>query len=91
LLFGYKPVHGLVDAYRKALDRDALASCPENGPLAVSHVTNGTPRRYDFIYVPVSWNVIEVSYDMDRAKSAGSDHAVVTAQVEIPTHHTSMT
>lgn len=83
LLFGPKPVHGLVDAWRKLLSAESLAALPVDGPLATSHVANGRPCRYDCIYVPPAWRVVEMLHDMKRATDAGSDHALVTARVEI--------
>lgn len=83
LLFGPTPVHGLVDAWRKSLSIEAWAALPNDGPLAVSHFANGRPCRYDFIYVPSSWDVVEMSCDMQRATDAGSDHALVVARVGI--------
>jgi endonuclease/exonuclease/phosphatase family metal-dependent hydrolase len=91
-LLGEERIHDLRDAYR-----DYLMSNPDlfetivqdrpEGPLAVSHMTgkgrNPTERRYDFIFITPGIRVKKVEYLFEEACAAGSDHALVYAQLEI--------
>lgn len=58
------------------------------GPLAISHRSGktrqhpGNPRRYDHIYATrTDFRVDHVEYLYDQACAAGSDHAVVIADL----------
>ena len=57
-----------------------------DGPLAVSYIRGNkrkyTPSRYDFIYATKDIGVINVKYLYDEAIEAGSDHALVLAELE---------
>lgn len=88
LLLGSSPGHQLRDALRLFLaDRPEVMSaiCAERprGPLATSHFRGRgktrTACRYDFIYVTQDFDVENVSYLMEEAIKAGSDHALVAA------------
>ena len=81
-LFGSSPVHPLKDAWRAYLG-DAVREKPVRGPLAVSYRSQKNARRYDHIHVPQYWRVLDMAYDYDGAIEAGSDHALVTATVEV--------
>lgn len=92
VLLGSAREHGLRDVYRDWLERDPerLASVQHerpDGPLAVSHVrgrgNNSTPCRYDHILASPDFDVLDVTYDFDRAIEAGSDHALVTAHLRL--------
>lgn len=82
LLFGPTPMHDLKDAWRAYLGT-RVSELPAEGPLAVSHRTRGTDRRYDHVYIPKSWTVTHMEYAYETATRAGSDHALVTARVEV--------
>jgi endonuclease/exonuclease/phosphatase family metal-dependent hydrolase len=91
-LLGEQRIHDLRDAFR-----DYLMSKPDlfetikqsrpKGPLDVSHITGkgrrGTRRRYDFIFVTPDIRVKSVEYLFDEACAAGSDHALVKAELEV--------
>ncbi len=81
LLFGPSPAHRLRDAWRVHLGKD-IAALPDEGPLALSYRTGKTARRYDHIFVPHLWQVLEMTYDYDSALAAGSDHALLSATVD---------
>ena len=92
ILLGEQKIHDLRDAFR-----DYLMSNPDlfetikqkwpKGPLALSHITgkgtNPKERRYDFIFVTPDISVKKVEYIFDKACAAGSDHALVYAQLEV--------
>lgn len=90
--FGGHPVHDLDDAFRRWLDDhpDQLAAIVRErpaGPLAISHVTGkhhdrpDTPRRFDTIWISRSLAVRSMTYDYPGAVEAGTDHALVTAEL----------
>jgi endonuclease/exonuclease/phosphatase family metal-dependent hydrolase len=90
LLLGPSPRHPLREVLRVFLeDRpDIMASLRAErprGPLATSHFrgrgVKRTACRYDFIYASSHFAVDEVTYLMDEAVKAGSDHALVIAQL----------
>ena len=97
-LLGPDPRHRLRDTLRTYLDahpdeygrrRDERP----HGPLAVSYRTrgkNGVPglQRYDHIYA--SWpdfRVKDVRYLYEEARAAGSDHALIVADLEADTEY----
>ena len=84
--------HTLVDAYRALLrDRpDELERIRRErpaGPLQISHVVRGQPRRFDFVYVSPDIRVVDVRYDgsvMERGlESRLADHALVVADLDV--------
>jgi endonuclease/exonuclease/phosphatase family metal-dependent hydrolase len=92
LLLGAERVHDLRDAYRDVLrrDPDRRASILErwpDGPLAVSYVRgtgrNRTASRYDHLLVSPDFDVHDVRYLWDEAVEAGSDHALVVADLQV--------
>jgi endonuclease/exonuclease/phosphatase family metal-dependent hydrolase len=91
LLFGPGKIHPLQDALRRWLaDHPAesaeLADRPL-GPLAVTHRTGrrknsaGTGRRFDSIWITGHWAVQRIDHLYDEGIAAGSDHAVVVADL----------
>jgi hypothetical protein len=92
LLLGANRVHHLSDALRSYLqDRPdefaRITAARPTGPLAISHVRGNkrkrTECRYDFIYHTPAIRVESISYLYEEAKNAGSDHAIVTAELRI--------
>jgi endonuclease/exonuclease/phosphatase family metal-dependent hydrolase len=90
LLLGAKPIHHLRDALRSYLqDRPdefaSIAASRPTGPLALSHIRGNkhkrTECRYDFVYHTPGISVESISYLYEEALAAGSDHAVVTAEL----------
>lgn len=90
LLYGPDRVHDLRDTYRDHLDANpGLAAevrqqFPE-GPLAITHIRGGTVCRYDVIYASPEFGVEDVEHQWDKARSAGSDHALVRATLRLDT------
>ncbi len=93
VMFGGRPEHQLSDAYRRWLQQNpgllqATAVAQPAGPLAVSHYESvplhhgRAPRRFDAIWVSREFVVEHVRYDYDGAVAAGSDHALVLADVQ---------
>jgi endonuclease/exonuclease/phosphatase family metal-dependent hydrolase len=62
-----------------------IAASRPSGPLAISHIRGNkrkrTECRYDFIYHSPGIRVEGISYLYEEALAAGSDHAVVTAEL----------
>lgn len=92
VMFGGFPEHRLQDAYRRWLSnqpdlRARIQRESPDGPLAVSHRTGkrksspGTPRRFDTLWISPGLKVRSAIYDYDGAIAAGSDHALVIADV----------
>lgn len=88
--FGGQPNHRLRDALRLWLDkqpgeRERLLASRPAGPLAISHRTGrrthseGSPRRYDALWLSPDLTPLTVAYEYAAAVDAGSDHALVTA------------
>lgn len=86
--------HVLRDAFRVYLkaEQKKLARIIElrsAGPLATSHVTRGTPHRFDFIYVTPDITPVYVAYRGDVMKPQPdtgkrlSDHAAVVADLNL--------
>jgi hypothetical protein len=95
LLFGPTKVHGLQDALRVALENDPerlqeIRDLTPMGPLAVSYETHrrmgkpSTPWRFDGIWVTNGLRVLSVHYLYEEGIAAGSDHAVVVADLQLP-------
>ena len=91
-LLGEERIHDLRDAFRDYLSNkpdllEAIKQSRPKGPLAVSHITGKgytpTERRYDFIFVSPDIRVKKVDYIFEEACAAGSDHALVYAELEI--------
>jgi hypothetical protein len=92
ILLGAEKKHRLRDALRLYLDanprllRHIKAQRP-NGPLAVSHIRGNqykrTESRYDYIFVSPEVKVQEVEYVYSSAIEAGSDHALVFANLSV--------
>lgn len=92
LLVGPNKIHGLRDAWRIYLEAhphllETLRSKYPAGPLATSHRTgkrknsSGNRRRYDSIWVSNNYQVGQVTYLYDESIAAGSDHALVIAEL----------
>lgn len=93
LLLGANPLHNMKDALRVYLDSHPdilqhLETLRPMGPLALSHVRGNrrkyTDCRYDFIYVTPDIKVKSVEYLYEESVKAGSDHALVVAELEVP-------
>ena len=91
VFLGANPEHHLKDIFRKYLDKNPqklqeIKKLRPEGPLAISHIRGNkrkyTPCRYDFIYATQDFEVINVKYLYDEAIEAGSDHALVLAELE---------
>lgn len=87
------PPHRLLDAYRVWLDhhgeiKDRLRRSYPDGPLATTHNRGNSnyPKacRMDRIYAGPVHAVHDVSHHYGEAIAAGSDHAVVLAELEMP-------
>jgi endonuclease/exonuclease/phosphatase family metal-dependent hydrolase len=94
VLWGPDKDHQLRDALRVWLDdhpakMKAIRQERPDGPLEVSHRTGvrkgslGTPRRFDSIWVSGEFAVRRVRYLYEAALEAGSDHAVVIADLRM--------
>jgi exonuclease III len=92
LLWGPTKVHSLEDALRVVLAKDperlqAIRDLNPLGPLAVSYRTRrrmgkpSTPWRFDGIWVTSGLRVESVRYLYEQGIEAGSDHAVVVADL----------
>jgi endonuclease/exonuclease/phosphatase family metal-dependent hydrolase len=88
-LVGPKPSHGLRDGYRTWLqrhpaEREAIRQTRPQGPLATTHVLRGgSPMRYDQIWFTEHFTVHAVQHLYTEARTAGSDHALVIADVAL--------
>jgi hypothetical protein len=91
LLFGPGKIHPLDDALRRWLadhpaEAATLAHRPP-GPLAVTHRTGkrrgltGTGWRFDSIWLTSHWTVSRIEHLYDKGIAAGSDHAVIVADL----------
>ncbi len=83
------PLHNLKDALRIYLDSHPDISqrsqkVSANEPLAVSYIRGNTDCRYDFILVTPDISVHSVEYLYKESIKAGSDHAIVVAELEVP-------
>ena len=86
------PIHNLRDALRIYLESQpemvrVIKEQRPGGPLAVSYNRGNNKtkvdRRYDHIYVTPDLTVVKVEYL--ELLSEASDHALVIAELEIPT------
>ena len=84
--FGDEPPHrlrdALIDYYRNNPTKyeDALKERPE-GPLAVSYIRGKKKDRFDYIFISDDFEVNNCRYDYEGAVAAGSDHALVCADL----------
>lgn len=94
ITFGGTPQHRLRDAYRRWLDehptlKEDIEREQPSGPLAVSHRTGkrrtslGNPRRFDVLWVSPDLAVRYAEYDYAGGIAAGSDHALVIADLAV--------
>lgn len=90
--FGGRPEHRLRDAYRVWLqdhpaELERITHARPQGPLATSHRTGkrrdreGTARRYDTLWISPELTTTSMTYHYKDAIEAGSDHALVTADL----------
>ena len=82
LIMGREKVHDLSDSYVEHL-RSTGHIDNARDPLTVSHITQGTPRRYDYIMQSRRWTVVNCSYPYDESVAASSDHSAVIADFEL--------
>lgn len=81
-LLGSSPQHALRDVYRDLRERHGtLSQSPPTGPLAQSVVVGGNAERFDRIYATTDLNPVTVDHLFDEAVQAGSDHALVVAEL----------
>jgi exonuclease III len=77
---GPKPRHRLIDAYRETLSASSLARLSRDrpdGPLETSYIlSDGAEHRMDRIYISPDLTSTAAGYEFDKARSAGSDHAL---------------
>ena len=83
-LLGPTKTHRLRDLWREHLEQDheALATLRRDrptGPLAVSHIVQGRPRRYDHLWATPDINVEALEYDQLGLADGHSDHALIRA------------
>ena len=90
--FGDEPPHrlrdALIDYYRNnpTIYADAVKERPQ-GPLAVSYIRGKTEDRFDYIFISDDFEVSNCRYDYKGAMAAGSDHALVYAELEVDSEH----
>lgn len=95
LLLGARPLHNLNDVLRTWLaahpiEAEQLYTLRPQGPLAISYdrgKKSSIPCRYDFIYVTPDFTVTKVDYLYCEALEAGSDHALVVAELHYVSNH----
>jgi endonuclease/exonuclease/phosphatase family metal-dependent hydrolase len=92
VLHGVERAHDLRDVYREHLsqnpeERARIGGERPDGPLQVSFErgrgSSKTACRYDFIYASPEFVVRSASYLYDDALTAGSDHALIIAELEL--------
>jgi hypothetical protein len=94
-MWGPAKVHHLQDALRSWIaenpgSSEAL-SAPPLGPLAVTHRTGkrkssaGTARRFDCLWITGDCSVKHIGHLYEDAIAAGSDHAIVIAELALTT------
>lgn len=70
---------GMKDAYVVAND---ITTCEEGKCLMISHnVRRRGVVRYDFLFVDNNISITKCNYDYDGAIKAGSDHALIEADI----------
>lgn len=80
--------HVLEDVYRRFLREHAPEQLESirgerpSGPLAISHVNRGRPRRFDFIFASPDLQLSHVEYREDLRRGA-NEHAPIVATVEL--------
>jgi hypothetical protein len=79
--------HQLRDVFRRyledrPLELDEIRRERPTGPLAVSHVTLGGPRRFDFVFASPDLRPLSVSDRGDALADKLSDHAPVVVDLE---------
>ncbi len=98
-LLGSSKAHNLKDAYRiwltqssgkgkEAFDKikryqDEKKKGLESSPLAVSHISGGKKKRYDYLFVSPDWDVDNIEYRYAKAIVAGSNHAMLVADLQL--------
>ena len=90
LVFSSGREHDLADAYRLWLaenpdEFDSIVAERPDGPLAITHLRGGKdiPCRYDQIWVSPEWRVESVQHLTGDSFEAGSDHAMVSAKLDL--------
>jgi exonuclease III len=86
-----QPDHHLCDVFRTWLhehpvERERIRTLRPNGPLAVTYARGGTRvvgERFDLIFASSHFNPLDVRHDYADAIAAGSDHAVVLANLRM--------
>jgi hypothetical protein len=92
VMFGGRPEHQLDDAYRRWVDEhpeelEQIRAERPAGPLATSHRTGkrrdsrGFPRRFDALWIGPEIEVASIDYLYEAGIAAGSDHALVVAEL----------
>ncbi len=93
VLLGANPHHPLRDAFRiyltaHPMEHARIAAERPLGPLAISYDRGRRDQpvacRYDFVLVSPEVGVADVRYRYEEAVSAGSDHALVSADLVLP-------
>jgi hypothetical protein len=93
-MFGPSPSHGLRDALRAWLEQhpaalERIRTERPNGPLAITHRTGkrtnfeGNPVRFDHLWISRDLTVDTIHHEYGAAVDAGSDHALVWADLEL--------
>lgn len=75
LILGKNRVHGLTDSLREHLILKGQTTTSD--PLALSHETKNSKKRYDFIYNSKNWKILNVEYPYKESLEATSDHSMV--------------
>jgi hypothetical protein len=82
--------HDLSDAFRRWLaanpaEREAIEAERPDGPLAVTHLrgAKNVPCRYDQVWMSPEWSVESLRHLTEESFGAGSDHALVRANLRI--------
>lgn len=89
LLLGVNRTHILKDIYRSYIEKNKFSQMPisPSGPLVKSFNRSKRKKevfcRYDYILATPDFEVVRVDYQYKTALRAGSDHAVVIAELQI--------
>ncbi len=90
--FGANPPHRLRDAYVDYLngrpeEYESILRERPTGPLAVSYVrgskANPVEDRFDYVFISPEVTCLEAAYHYEAGVAAGSDHAPVTATLQL--------